>query len=403
MHRSSRLLLLTTFVVSGACATEPAALSVDDVSFGENELLGLSMERRGELGEVVALGLMVARGQTERVSGPLARAARERRLIEQAVAERLLEERDVGDEYLQAQYLDDPRYELTVRQVLFFSERWRSTEHRAQAARKAATALRRLQTGGSFPSVAAELSEEPGVEGREGLLPPGQEGAWVPEFWSAAIALEEGELSPVVETEYGFHVLRLEAKRVVPFERGSMVYAVASMWENIPAATDRWLESLADGVHVDEAAARGWQDGTAGESAILARWEGGELNVEELERHLLNLDRRAWRAARENLDRARQQVVAAGARKQAVQQARRMGDRARDYGTPRAGEKFREDATAWAAAFGLRPGMTSSQVKRAAMAGFSSTDQGARLARDRLASIAPLLRAAFPFRVESNR
>ena len=47
MRRSSRLLIVTTVVVHGACATEPAALSVDDVSFGENELLGLAMERRG--------------------------------------------------------------------------------------------------------------------------------------------------------------------------------------------------------------------------------------------------------------------------------------------------------------------------------------------------------------------
>ncbi len=403
MRSASRLLILTTVVVHAACATEPAALSVDDVSFTQNELLGLSLERRARLGEIVALGLMVAQDQTERVGAPLARAVRERLLIEQAVVERLLAERNVGDELLQAQYLDDPRYELTVRHVLFFSERWRSREHRAQAARKADAALRRLQAGESFPSVASELSEEPGAEGREGLLPPGREGAWVPEFWSAAVALEEGGISPVVETEYGFHVLRLEAKEVVRFDRGSVAYEAASMWENIPAATDRWLEFLGDRVDVDEAATRSWHDGTAGDPSILARWKGGSLDVVDLERHLLTLDRRAWRAARDNLDRATREIVAAGARKQAVQEARRMGAHARESGTPGSGRTFEEEATAWAAALGLRPGMTSSQVKEAAMAGFSSTDQGARLARDEMATIAPMLRAAFPFHLESNR
>lgn len=232
------------------------------------------------------------------------RARRKRLLIEQAVAERLLAERDVRDENLRAQYLDDPRY---------------------------------------------ELSEESGAEGREGLLPPGREGAWVPEFWRAGVALEKGGLSPVAETEYGFHVLRLEAKEVVRFDRGSVAYEAASMWEDIPAATDRWLESLADEVEVDEAAARSWQGGTAGDSVILARWEGGGLNVVDLEQHLLSLDRRAWQAARGDLGRATQEVVAAGARTQAVQEARRLG------------------------------------------------------ARDEMASIAPLLRAAFPFHLESNR
>ncbi|MEE8147714.1 MAG: peptidylprolyl isomerase [Longimicrobiales bacterium] len=403
MRRSSRLATLTAVVVHGACATEPAALSVDDVSFSQNELLGLSMERRAELGEIVALGLMVARDQTARVGEPLARAFLMRLLIEQAVAERLLAERDIGDEHLRAQYFDDPRYELTVRHVLFFSERWRSPEHRAQAARKADAALQRLQAGESFRSVAAELSEEPGAEGREGLLPPGREGAWVPEFWRAAIALEEGGISPVVETEYGFHVLRLEAKVVVRFDHGSVAYEVASMLEDIPAATERWLAALVDEVEVVEAAVRSWHDGSPGDSVVLARWVGGELTVADVEQHLLNLDRSAWQAVRDDLHRATREVVAAGARKQAVEEARRSGVRARETGSRGADRNFKEEATAWAASLGLQPGMTSSQVKDAAMAGFSSTDQGARVARNELASIAPLLRAAFPFHLESNR
>lgn len=403
MRGSSRLAILTIVVGHGACVTEPAALSVDDVSFSQNELLGLSIERRAELGEIVALGLMVARGQTERVGEPLARATRQRLLIEQAVAERLLAERDIGQEHLRARYLDDPRYELTVRHVLFFSERWRSPEHRAQAARKAEGALERLRAGESFRSVAAELSEEPGAEGREGLLPPGREGAWVPEFWRAAVTLEEGGISPVVETEYGFHVLRLEAKVVVPFDRGSVAYEVASTLEDVPAATNRWLAALADEVEVVEAAARRWHDGSSGDSVVLARWPGGELTVVDWKQHLLELDRRAWRAARDTLDRAIREIVAAGAGKRAVREAQRLGARARESGPPANGGSFKAEATAWAAALGLLPAMTSSQVKDAAMAGFSSTDQGARLTRNELASIAPLLRAAFPFHVESNR
>ena len=77
--------------------------------------------------------------------------------------------------------------------------------------------------------------------------------------------------------------------------------------------------------------------------------------------------------------------------------------RAREPGPPGNGGSCKGEATAWAAALGLLPAMTSSQVKDAAMAGFSSTDQSARLTRNELASIAPLLRAAFPFHLESNR
>ncbi|HEX9710833.1 MAG TPA: peptidyl-prolyl cis-trans isomerase, partial [Candidatus Thermoplasmatota archaeon] len=69
------------------------------------------------------------------------------------------------------------------------------------------------------------LAEEPGGEARAGLLPPGREGAWVPEFWAAALALEPGELSPVAETQYGYHVLRLEGRTIVPFPEARSVVA----------------------------------------------------------------------------------------------------------------------------------------------------------------------------------
>jgi hypothetical protein len=65
--------------------------------------------------------------------------------------------------------------------------------------------------------VAGEVSEEPGAEARGGLLEPGREGSWVQEFWMAANSLEEGEVSEVIETQFGFHVLMLEERRAVPF------------------------------------------------------------------------------------------------------------------------------------------------------------------------------------------
>ena len=61
------------------------------------------------------------------------------------------------------------------------------------------------------------MSEEPGAGDRGGLLRPAREGMWVDEFWAAAVALQPGEISGVVESTFGFHVLRLEDKQVVPF------------------------------------------------------------------------------------------------------------------------------------------------------------------------------------------
>jgi len=224
-----------------ACSGEPPALTVGEVSFTENELLGLNEARRRELATIAAFGLATARGETMVVLAPLFDRARDEALLTHVAAELILRDEQVDDDQLQAHYLTNPAVELTVRHVLFFSERWRPQSHRAEAQRKGEAALQRLRAGDPFPEVAAELSEEPGAEGRQGLLTPGREGSWVSEFWNAALSLEVDEVSPVVETQYGFHVLRLEGREIVPFEetRPTVVLEVAGLIGSLDQARER--------------------------------------------------------------------------------------------------------------------------------------------------------------------
>jgi hypothetical protein len=212
-----RLLTSLAFLVTAACAAEPPALAVGEVTFLEAELLGLSDARRAQLAEITAFGLATARDELPIKLAPMLEQEKDAALLRQFIAEKVLAENGVDDDQLRAHYHTNPLLELTVRHVLFFSERWRPGSHRELARKKAEAAIVRLEAGERFGEVAAELSEEPGAEGRQGLLQPGREGAWVSEFWNAALALKPGEISPVTETQYGFHVLRLEDRGVVPF------------------------------------------------------------------------------------------------------------------------------------------------------------------------------------------
>jgi hypothetical protein len=186
---------------------------------------------------------------------PILEEANAAALLRQFAAERVLVDAGVDDEQLRAHYLTNPKLELTVRHVLFFSERWRPAPHRAAARKKAVSAIARLEAGEEFPEVAAELSEEPGAEGRQGLLQPGREGSWVSEFWTAAFALEPGEISPVTETQYGFHVLRLEDRQIVSFEeaRPTVAAEVAELIGSLVGS----LEDFSDGVSIEAARAAG--------------------------------------------------------------------------------------------------------------------------------------------------
>ena len=226
-----RLLISLAVLAAAACSADPPALTVGDVTFAENELLGLSDARRAQLAQITAFGLATAREELPLKLAPMLEQARDSALVKQFAAERALLDSGVDDEQLRAHYLTNPAVELTVRHVLFFSERWRPAAHRETAHEKAEAAIARLEGGARFGEVAAELSEEPGAEGRQGLLQPGREGSWVSEFWSAALALEPGEISPVTETQYGFHVLRLESRSVIPFEdaRPTVVAEIAAL------------------------------------------------------------------------------------------------------------------------------------------------------------------------------
>lgn len=90
------------------------------------------------------------------------------------------------------------------------------TEEQARA--KADALLARLAKGADFAALARSESDDLGslkTGGDIGFVPKGATGA---EFEAAAYALPEGQLSKVIRTEYGFHILRVEARRPLAYE-----------------------------------------------------------------------------------------------------------------------------------------------------------------------------------------
>ena len=80
---------------------------------------------------------------------------------------------------------------------------------------EAETVIKRLEKGEGFATLAGELSLGPSAS-RGGNLGYFLAEEMVQAFSDAAFALQPGELSAPVETEFGWHVIRLEDRRVVP-------------------------------------------------------------------------------------------------------------------------------------------------------------------------------------------
>ena len=61
----------------------------------------------------------------------------------------------------------------------------------------------------SFSTMAVLYSEDPGSARQGGELGLTGKGVWAPEFEAVAFNLRDGEISDVVETEFGFHIIQL--------------------------------------------------------------------------------------------------------------------------------------------------------------------------------------------------
>lgn len=110
----------------------------------------------------------------------------------------------------------------------------------------------RIVKGENFRSLAALYSQDPGSARKGGELGYGSRGEWTSEFESMAFSLPVGELSPVFESQFGFHILEvLDRKGDMVSVRHILIRPEASTMDLVVA--QRELDSVAvllrDGVY----------------------------------------------------------------------------------------------------------------------------------------------------------
>lgn len=211
---------------------------------------------KGVLDQLVQQSLLMQAREGEPSALTQLRLENERRAILAAeVVERMTEEA-VSDEALQAAY--DAQYADAAPQT-----EYRAAHILVETEEEAATLVEDLAGGANFAALAQERSIGPsGPSGGE--LGWFGEGVMVPEFFEAVRALEVGEVSAPVQTQFGWHVIQLNETRIK--ERPTLDEVRQELSETLRRdAFTAYMTTLESGTQIERAA------GDAADPALINR------------------------------------------------------------------------------------------------------------------------------------
>lgn len=162
---------------------------LDDVISEEllyNEALKSKIDKDSETKEVIA-------------------EAKRKILVSRLIKDRVDDKISISDEDIK-KYYDEHSEELML------PERWRASHILVDTLDEAKDIKEKLSQGASFEELAKEISKDATSEqgGDVGYFSKGQ---LIPEFEQACFALNVGEISDIVKTKFGYHVIKLTERK----------------------------------------------------------------------------------------------------------------------------------------------------------------------------------------------
>jgi peptidyl-prolyl cis-trans isomerase D len=164
-----------------------------------------------------------------------------------------------------------------------------ATPAQKDSVRREAQKVHGMLTSANFSAMAQKYSGDPGSASKGGELGVFQKGAMVPQFQAAVLALQPGQISGLVETQFGFHIIRRNTYAEVKddFERAANGPAI----QRADSIYMSGLETAGNVVLKPTAATTVKSivtdlDAHAKDNTVLATYKGGDFTVARLVRWL---------------------------------------------------------------------------------------------------------------------
>jgi foldase protein PrsA len=162
-------------------------------------------------------------------------------------------ENNVTDEEVQAEY-DETLKEnkgafttATVSHILIATEDFqtgKALRTKEEALARAKEVQQKLANGADFAQLAQEYSDDEGSKNNGGTYADADVNMWVPEFKKAALDLPLNTVSEPVETQFGYHVMRVESRDTKSFEDVKTVLKSELAGEKISDFVEKELPGL---------------------------------------------------------------------------------------------------------------------------------------------------------------
>jgi peptidyl-prolyl cis-trans isomerase C len=148
-------------------------------------------------------------------------------IIQSLVEKNILNKIKISDDTLRNYYdLNQLEFEkeemVRASHILAKADAKSSPEEKKKARRRIEETKRKLNEGADFAKLASTESDDEAAAANAGDLGVFSRGRMVKEFATAAFSMEPGEISDIIETQFGYHLIKVFERipaQVVPFEQ----------------------------------------------------------------------------------------------------------------------------------------------------------------------------------------